>query len=97
MKVPPKFIDCGNYNKAELFVYHVVKETKIKLSNSTSFNPDNSEYIRMIVMQNLNVMRELFNRLHNAGINYNMDMPSNLAEDYDCFLKQIKENTLNDF
>lgn len=51
----------------------------------------------MIVMQNLNVMRELFNRLHNAGINYNMDMPSNLAEDYDCFLKQIKENTLNDF
>lgn len=97
LRVPPKFVNCGKYNKAELFVYHIVKETKIKLSSSTSFNPENSEFIRMIVMQDLDKMQELFKRLRCAGINYNMDMPSNLVEDYEEFLKSINENKLNDF
>lgn len=97
LKVPHKFVDCGNYNKAELFVYHVVKETQIKFSSSPSFNPDNSDFIRMIIMQNLDTMKELFKRLHYAGISYDMEMPVNLAEEYDCFIKQIKDNSINDF
>lgn len=97
LKVPYKFVDCDNYNKAELFTYHVVKETYIKFSSSPSFNPDNSDFIRMIVMQNLDTMKELFKRLNYAGIRYDMDMPNNLVKDYDCFIKQIKDNSINDF
>lgn len=64
----------------------------MKFSSSRSFNPENSDYIRIIVMQNEATVNEAFHRLREIGIRYDMELPNGISEEYENFLETYFRN-----
>ncbi len=79
---PPSFCFGGNPSGVELFDFLVVRDAAVKLSTSRSFDIDDHGWMRMILMQRPDRMREIFTRLAAIGVHYRMPVPSGLDTDY---------------
>jgi len=81
LRPPPAFatVNDGIVTGVELFDFLIARDAAAKLSTSRSFNVDCADWVRMIIMQDVNTMNEFFDRLNGIGIHYNMDLPPGLA------------------
>lgn len=82
LNYPPSFRQIDGVSGVELFDYYVASRAYVKLSTSRSFNENNTDFIRLIIMQDMKVMEEVFSRLKKVGVDYTMDMPDNLIDQY---------------
>ncbi|WP_165423069.1 pyridoxal phosphate-dependent aminotransferase [Ktedonosporobacter rubrisoli] len=89
LAVPPAFKQIGEVSGAELFDFYIAKYAYVKLSTSRAFNEENSDYIRVILMQEKAIMEEVFKRLSQLGIHYDMEMPPHLPDIYASTLQNI--------
>jgi len=87
--VPPKFRSENGVSRVELFDFFVASHAFVKLSTSRSFNDNNENYIRTIVMQDAPMMEVAFRRIQESGVHYDMSMPDGLAEEYLSTLEGI--------
>ncbi|MGH4003348.1 MAG: pyridoxal phosphate-dependent aminotransferase [Pseudonocardiaceae bacterium] len=83
---PPSFTFADEPSGVELFDFLIARDAAIKLSTSRSFNADDHGWMRMILMQRPEHMKELFTRLGAIGICYRMQIPHGLREDYEVFM-----------
>ena len=95
--VPPRINAESPYSAAELFDFFVTTRCFVKFSTSRSFDPENADYIRIVVMQEPAQMQEVFRRLANAGVNYEMELKAGLSQEYDAFLGSNTVSERRDF
>ncbi|MFP3963534.1 pyridoxal phosphate-dependent aminotransferase [Actinomadura fulvescens] len=79
---PPSFSFTGDPSGVELFDFLLARDASVKLSTSRSFNHEDQGWMRIILMQTEQRMKELFSRLHEIGVSYTMPMPAGLVDDY---------------
>lgn len=94
LEVPPGIEAQEGFPAITLFDYYVASRAYVKLSTSRSFNPQNNRYVRMILMQDLQTIDEIFSRLNKVGVNYGMTLPKTLGKEYSSFLRS---NNRGDF
>jgi len=83
LSVPPHLQSQGEFTAVELFDYYILSRGYVKLSTSRSFNPDTDRYIRLIIMQNEELLDEAFRRMKEIGVNYrSMQFPDDLGREY---------------
>jgi aspartate/methionine/tyrosine aminotransferase len=78
---PPGFVAVGDTSGVELFDYFLATRPFVKLSTSRSFCEYNTNCCRVVVMQSMETMREVFRRFRMAGVHYGMAMPLGLARE----------------
>jgi hypothetical protein len=86
--VPPGLSPQGRFSPVELLDFYIASRAHVKLSTSRSFNPENDRFLRMMLMQNVDTVDEVFKRLRAAGIHYQMSLPDGLAGEYEIFLAE---------
>ncbi|RKK25377.1 hypothetical protein BFJ66_g49 [Fusarium oxysporum f. sp. cepae] len=94
VSVPPNIKGHGAFSSIELFDFFVTSRASVKLSTSRSFDPGNSGFVRIVLMQNPKEVFEVFRRLASIGVSYTMVLPDGLENEYESFLK---ENMKYDF
>lgn len=94
LAVPPGIAATGEFCAAELFDFFVTSRAYVKLSTSLSFNPNNTNYLRMVIMQNMQTLDELFDRLHRCGVSWDMTLDPSIAAEFKAV---VAENVLGDF
>lgn len=82
LATPPQFKSVGEISGAELFDFYAAKRAYVKLSTSRAFSDGDSNFIRIILMQEKQKMEEVFRRLSAIGFHYNMKAPPNLIDEY---------------
>jgi hypothetical protein len=80
--VPPGFQAVDGISGAELFDFYVASRAFVKLSTSRAFNEENAKFLRIILMQDMETMQEVFRRLHEINVHYAMPMPAGLLDEY---------------
>ena len=89
LSVPPHLQSQDGLTAVELFDYYVLSRAYVKLSTIRSFNPDKTEYIRIIVMQNEALLEEAFRRMKEIGVDYNsMKLPDSLSQEYATLIEE---------
>jgi aspartate/methionine/tyrosine aminotransferase len=83
---PPSFAFAGDPSGVELFDFLIARDAAVKFSTSRSFNADDHSWIRMILMQRPDRINELFARLNEIGVCYQMSVPRGLREDYEAVM-----------
>ncbi|EXM02622.1 pyridoxal phosphate-dependent transferase [Fusarium oxysporum II5] len=94
VSVPPNIKGQGAFSSIELFDFFVTSRASVKLSTSRSFDPGNSGFVRIVLMQNPKEVFEVFRRLASIGVSYTMVLPDGLEHEYESFLE---ENVNDDF
>ncbi|KAF5972021.1 plp-dependent transferase [Fusarium coicis] len=94
VSVPPNIKGQGAFSSIELFDFFVASRASVKFSTSRSFDPENSGFVRIVLMQNPKEVFEVFRRLASIGVSYTMALPEGLEREYETFLK---ENINDDF
>ena len=95
VSVSPHIKAQGRFTPTELFDYYVASRAYVKLSTIRSFNPESDGYIRIIIMQNEELLDEAFKRMKDAGVHYScMKLPEFLGQEY---LSLIQEHMSGDF
>jgi aspartate/methionine/tyrosine aminotransferase len=83
ISVPPHLREQDGFTAVELFDYYVLSRAYVKLSTIRSFNPDHDGYIRLIMMQNEELLDEAFRRMKEIGVDYHsMKLPDSLGKEY---------------
>jgi aspartate/methionine/tyrosine aminotransferase len=89
LSVPPHLQSQDGLTAVELFDYYVLSRAYVKLSTIRSFNPDKTEYIRIIVMQNEALLEEAFRRMKEIRVDYNsMKLPDSLSQEYATLIEE---------
>ncbi|MDA0376443.1 MAG: aminotransferase class I/II-fold pyridoxal phosphate-dependent enzyme [bacterium] len=86
VKVPPSIRGQAGFSSVELFDYFVASRGFVKLSTSRSFNPDVHSHIRVVIMQNDREIDQVFQRLQEIGISYDMNLPLAIGREYSEFI-----------
>lgn len=94
LRIPKNIEGEAGYSAAELFDFFLASRCYVKLSTSRSFNPANSDYIRVVLMQNREMLDEAFRRFREAGVSYTMELPPGIATEYSEF---VDANLKSDF
>ncbi|KAH7211927.1 pyridoxal phosphate-dependent transferase [Fusarium oxysporum] len=94
VSVPPNIKGQGAFSSIELFDFFVTSRASVKLPTSRSFDPGNSGFVRIVLMQNPKEVFEFFRRLASIGVSYTMVLPDGLEHEYESFLE---ENVNDDF
>jgi aspartate/methionine/tyrosine aminotransferase len=72
----------------ELFDFLIGRDAAAKLSTSRSFNPEWTGWMRMIVMQEADVMDDFFQRIDDIGVHYRMRPPPDLGDEFQALIAQ---------
>lgn len=91
IRPPRRFAGIGDrtVTGVELFDFLIARDACAKLSTSRSFNANAAEWMRMIIMQDADVMVEFFDRLQEIGVHYNMEVPSRLFNQFHEVVAQL--------
>ncbi|MFE0457843.1 pyridoxal phosphate-dependent aminotransferase [Kitasatospora sp. NPDC058965] len=79
---PPAGFDStaeGELTGVDTFDFLLAREAGVKLSTSRSFNAGSADWMRMIIMQDVDVVEHFFERLAAIGVHYRMTPPTGLA------------------
>lgn len=84
LRPPPGFVEIRHptFTGVELFDFLIARDASAKLSTSRSFNAEVTNWMRMIVMQDADVIEEFFARLSQIGVHYDMRPPAGLSESF---------------
>lgn len=89
-KPPVRFAtSVDDFSGVELFDYFAASRAYVKFSTSRSFNPTDSRYMRMVLMQDERGTAELFRRLEACGVTYDMHLPASLVDECRRFLAEL--------
>jgi aspartate/methionine/tyrosine aminotransferase len=83
ISAPPHLESQDGFTAIELFDYYILSRAYVKLSTIRSFNPDSDGYIRLIIMQNEDLLDEAFRRMKEIGVDYrSMNLPKSIGREY---------------
>lgn len=80
---PPEFRGVSSgVSGAELFDFHIVRSCGVKLSTVRSFNPDVTDWMRLVIMRRAADIHAALARMDTYGIRWEMTRPAALEQDY---------------
>ena len=89
ISLPPHLESQDGFSAIELFDYYILSRAYVKLSTTRSFNPYHDGYIRVIIMQNEDMIDEAFRRIKEIGVDYHsMKLPDSLGQEYATLIKE---------
>src|SRR5439155_19885789 len=89
VQVPPRIEPSAMFSGAELFDYYVMTRAHVKLSTSKSFNPTDGRFIRLVLMQDAIVFEEVFRRLREVGVAYDMTLEPSVGTEFRAVVRQL--------
>ncbi|KAK4064079.1 uncharacterized protein Triagg1_9235 [Trichoderma aggressivum f. europaeum] len=86
VSIPPGVQPQASFSGVELLDFYITSRANVKLSTSTSLNPNNDKFLRMVLMKNPSQVDDVFERLRSVGVSYDMVLPEHLGKEYKTFL-----------